>query len=216
MGVALFQVAFAGSSGLPKDVYVNTYHADLGTGEPTEAQCEDVADEIEASYLDTDGADRNILSWLSEEVNTTIRIKAYLMSDPVPRAPLLDKVYSIAGGTTGNGRLAAEVALCLSFQGDTISGSPQARRRGRVFVGPLRPTANDSATGRPATGFRDTMQHFGNELYGRINALAGWTWGVWSGADADFVPITNGWIDNAFDTQRRRGLAPVSRVIFPS
>jgi hypothetical protein len=48
-----------------------------------------------------------------------------------------------------------------------------------------------------------------------VNALAGNNdWCVWSVADQIAVPVANGWIDNAFDVQRRRGVDYTSRTLW--
>jgi hypothetical protein len=42
-----------------------------------------------------------------------------------------------------------------------------------------------------------------------------WTWIVVSEvAGLNDVIVTNGWVDNAFDIQRRRGVTPTSRSTF--
>jgi hypothetical protein len=38
-------------------------------------------------------------------------------------------------------------------------------------------------------------------------------YGVYSKVDGLFTPIVQFWVDNAFDTQRRRGSAPSARQI---
>jgi hypothetical protein len=43
-----------------------------------------------------------------------------------------------------------------------------------------------------------------------ISALCHWV--VWSEADQDAGSVFDGWIDNAFDTQRRRGVQASSRT----
>jgi hypothetical protein len=106
-----------------------------------------------------------------------------------------------------------EVAICLSYQAAKISGVPQARRRGRVFIGPLNTSAMGT-DGRPATAFI-------NALVGAADALkdpAGapdWDWSTWSSFDPTVsTVIDNGWVDNEFDTQRRRGRKYTTRTTF--
>jgi hypothetical protein len=37
------------------------------------------------------------------------------------------------------------------------------------------------------------------------------TLAVWSPSNGDAVPVTDGWVDNAWDTQRRRGIDRTAR-----
>lgn len=101
--------------------------------------------------------------------------------------------------------------MVLSFQADKVSGLPQARRRGRVYFGPLGGAAE--ASGRPGTTLLSAVVAFGAALLSESN-LADWTWVVYSTVNNGGAPVTNGWVDNSFDTQRRRGLEWTARTTF--
>jgi hypothetical protein len=45
-------------------------------------------------------------------------------------------------------------------------------------------------------------------------ASASWDWVVYSPTDDAYHEVANGWVDNAWDTQRRRGYKPTSRTTF--
>jgi len=107
----------------------------------------------------------------------------------------------------------AEVALVLSFQGAKASGFPQRRRRGRIYLGTV--AATKTAAGRPAAAMVTAMAAAAGTFKANVAAISGDTvWAVWSGADNAHVEITNGWIDNSWDTQRRRGLDTTARTTF--
>nr|CRY97358.1 hypothetical protein [uncultured prokaryote] len=138
--------------------------------------------------------------------------KLYIAGGAKPNYPLYESTFDFAVAPTGAG-LPSEVAACLSFQGTRTPGSPQARRRGRVYIGPLLATTNTS--GRPSSGLITNMIGAAQQLYDDIGTVtSAGSWAVWSPTDGLAVPITNGWVDNAFDTQRSRGLARTSRTLY--
>lgn len=139
--------------------------------------------------------------------------KAYDMLDPEPRAPVEEGTWSFTSAPSTD-PLPPEVALCLSFQAVKISGVPQARRRGRVYIGPLR--ASITADGRPTAGAISLLRNAADALYDAGVATAGdWNWAVYSTVLGGTAEVANGWVDNEFDTQRRRGRTPTTRNVFP-
>lgn len=129
-----------------------------------------------------------------------------------PNYPFEEDTFNLSSPTSGTA-LPDEVAVCLSFQGARSAGFPQNRRRGRVYIGPLATTA---ATGnRPNSTFISLLASSALTFMSGIHGLTGAPyWSVWSPTDGAAVEITNGWIDNAFDTQRRRGVKSTSRTTF--
>lgn len=137
-------------------------------------------------------------------------VQMYDLADPQPRAPFYSTTFGLTSAPTGNS-LPQEVALCLSFQGNRVSGESQARRRGRVYIGPFSSSQVDSS-GRPVSALVSSLVTAGAGLLAAANAAPEWQWGIWSTVDNEMVTVTNGWVDNAFDTQRRRGLDPTTRT----
>jgi len=138
-------------------------------------------------------------------------IKYYdLTQTTPPNYPILEDTFNLTSNPGTDG-MPSEVALCLSFQGEKVPGFPQARRRGRIYFGPIVATA--TAGGRPTSGLVTALSNAGDAL---ATALPGNTMpanlAVWSVADGAAVPVTDGWVDNAFDTQRRRGVDRTSRT----
>lgn len=129
-----------------------------------------------------------------------------------PNYPFIETSFNLTTAPSGD-PAPSEVALCLSFQGSRASGFPQARRRGRVFIGPL--LLNTSSVGRPTTTIVTALAGAGDALKTSVDAITGdVAWAVWSQVDQAAVPVTDGWVDNAFDTVRRRGIRPNSRTTF--
>lgn len=140
-------------------------------------------------------------------------LKAYDLADPTPRAPVLELVFSLASAPAGGG-LPPEVALCMSFQGVRQSGIPQSRRRGRIYF-PFIISTNNGSDGRPIGTLVTALVAAGDALLAASLASATWEWCVLSTvAGVSMVPITNGWVDNEWDTQRRRGRLATSRTTF--
>jgi hypothetical protein len=149
---------------------------------------------------------------------STWTYKWFKMSDPLPRVPYRT--------TTGQGALATgttaappEVAMCLSYKSAQVSGFPVGRTRNRIYVGPLAQGALDT-NGRPTSTAVTALRNSGNGLL-TASAAAGWTWVTYSptaaaaGTSTGIFDVISGWVDNEFDTQRRRGRAATSRTVFP-
>lgn len=142
-------------------------------------------------------------------------LKSYNLADPMPRVPILTEGNNLPSSISSTLGLPSEVAVCLSFQAARQSGVSQARRRGRVFIGPLGPGVQAGA----ATVFPTVDTAFSLAL--RSAALrmvtagtAGTSWAVWSPTSGVARVVANGWVDDAFDTQRRRGIAASTRSTF--
>lgn len=197
------QVSLGIDSGIPEDRPVNTFHF---SGDATVGVYGDIADALGDFY-------ESLRSRMPSYINATGgRIKMYNMSDPEPRVPVFDEAMVLAGGGTGSS-LPAEVALCLSFQALRISGTDQSHRRGRIFWGPLNTSQVDTA-GRPSTSTVTALKNAGQVLWGASEASSTFKWCVFSPTITTLANVHDGWVDNAFDTQRRRGLVPTARETF--
>lgn len=96
---------------------------------------------------------------------------------------------------------------------DLVVQRPRQRKSGRIFVGPLTvgAIAAGSAVGRPATDFMTAARVGIKELCDDL-IVNGHHLCVWSRKDAAFWPVTATQTDDAFDTQRRRGISPTARL----
>lgn len=232
----LARVTIPKDSGLPEDSAINTLaYAFVGT--PGSGDFADLATAIYGFYWDdVGGVGETVLNYLSEDVRTGASsswlIEFYEIEHPFvnlgsPLASVGDD--SPAQVVANSYNLPDEMAICLSFGAShlTVDEStpggapgpigdthPRARRRGRIYVGPLNAGVSDGAGAnpRPSTGFRDDVTIAARERLAQEADAAGFTWSVWSRADDILRPVTTVWIDNAFDVQRRRGLAPTDRT----
>jgi hypothetical protein len=138
--------------------------------------------------------------------------KIYNRADPIPRVPVEEGTWSFTGAPTGT-PLPPEVALCTSFQADPESGVSQARKRGRVYLGPLK-DAGLGTDGRPSSSILTLIEGAAQTLLDESVAATNYYWSVYSAVASDSFEVSNGWIDNEYDTQRRRGRVPTTRNLF--
>lgn len=216
MGILLAQAVLAYDTGLPEDVAVNTWHFQF-TDPLVSGHLDDVEGLLNDFYGTNDPVTtRSVASFLPGTIEPAqSEYRYYDLGQPTPRAPARIDAVTWTNGPSGD-PLPEEVALCLSYQAVQVSGEPQARRRGRAFIGPLSDGALGAPTDRPSGTLVNTLIGSANRML--TDSIASTTrWVVYSRTT---VPPTgfnvdNGWVDNAFDTQRRRGIAPTLRTVFP-
>lgn len=198
-----------GASGLPEDRAVNVFHF-TGTG----AYSSDgpaAAARVKTFYDTVTGAQVNpIGSYLSPWINRAAELRTYDLTTEKPRVPTVTP-FTLPTCLNNSG-LPEEVALVSTF-----FGSPPItrRRRGRTYIGPLNGASavisygSTSAPTMPATQIVLDLRDATKQL-----ALAGPVQLCIRSLlpTENFVPVAAGYVDNAFDTQRRRGPDPTSRT----
>lgn len=202
------QVILRGISGSPKDVYTNTFYfrndsAIIGP--------EDVADQLTANLQafygtapTTVATPVSIASRMSGAIiadNPEVRV--YDLGSPAPRYPI---VNFMALDFTTTSALPSEVAACLSY----VAQSNQPRNRGRIYLGPLAANTSVVADGRPQVDSAFRISALASAK--RLMDISNMTWSLYSPTSGTMKPITGFWMDNAFDTQRRRGEESSGRV----
>lgn len=198
------QVQIRTDDDLPANYATNTWHCiapDL-----VELALWEVA--LQAFYQEVDA----FMSVLVKQSGDALYLKSYDLDDTPPRAPVLEGPKSISPNNTAP--LPTECALVMSFQAAQASGIPQARRRNRIYLPFLTSASNDS-TGRPSASLISAVDTAGTNLLAASGPTsADWQWVVYSPTDNDIDLVDNGWIDNEWDTQRRRGRVATSRSTF--
>lgn len=203
-------VVFQGGTGIPEDRFVNTFHFQHPSSDLNVAAAE-LGPLIEDFYKE-DNSTLSISGYLSEFINRAAEMRFYDMNDSLPRVPVV-RVWSLNPvGLTGN--LPEEVAVVLSLRG---APPITPRRRGRLYIGPLVSGAgtvgSPTAPTRVATTFANDLTLAAQTLKIGVEALsiAAW-WAIRSTVPVvNYVRVEGGWVDNAFDTQRRRGPDATSR-----
>ncbi len=107
----------------------------------------------------------------------------------------------------GSNPLPTEVAACLSY----VADRNLPRNRGRIYLGPLGTNALVTSAGRVlvSPAFRTALRESAARLQGANGQSI--SWHLYSTVANQMKLITGGWVDDAFDTQRRRGTAPTVR-----
>lgn len=190
------------TSGVAEDASVNVWHSISDD----DVEAAGFADLLVTFYQ---AIDTHFSALLSVAANACT-VTTYDLADPTPRVPIDVQSFTIV---TGALQLPPEVALCLSFQGIRISGLPQARRRGRVYLGPLADNAQDTG-GRPTGTVISAVVAAADALLGGSVQGTSGIWAVYSPTNDQTVPVNNGWVDNEFDTIRDRGRRATARTTF--
>lgn len=216
-GIIRAQAVFQGATNLPEDRFVNTFHSEWsGAFTDYDTARIDWAVAVETFYLVAGSNGRSVAQLMSPFISS-MQIITYNMDLPEgEREPsVLNSTWVDPGGTN---TFPEEVAVCL-----TLHGEPPItpRRRGRLFIGPLmadtdvRTNASNTMPNRVNIG---AGQSIGSTLAfaaARLRDHANQNWCIRSTVPTEnYVPIAGGWIDNAFDTQRRRGPDPTARLVW--
>jgi len=201
---------FQAFTNLPEDRFVNTFHF----SDPFNSEIE-VMSAVHDFYEGDRPSTKPLADHLSPTILRPYEIKVYNLADPEPRVPeifaqtLPDRPLQSSTGVP------EEVAICVSYHG---APPRTARRRGRIYFGPLGSTGEEVFPASSAA-FTRVPDPLITDLIDAAEQLiaAGVGWCVRSTVPAEnFVPITGGWVDNRFDTQRRRGPEVSLRTTFGS
>jgi hypothetical protein len=136
-------------------------------------------------------------AWMQVQYRTTqMRVTIYDVAGARPNYPkeLIERNTG-AAVVAGVNR---DVALCLSAYAD----NNRPRQRGRLYI----PCVLGLSSIAGANANAAAMQKIA-DLVPLFEGLGGvdWDWGVYSRVANQFRKYTNFWVDNAWDTQRRRG-----------
>jgi len=161
-------------------------------------------------------------------------IKFYSLEEPLSfplvwGSPKQTRSFTL-GTATPSTSLPSEIALCMTYHSDLTDVPetatnptpppafirPASRRRGRIYLGPF----NANALVESPTVFEPTPS---TELLNGVAGAGGFIqgdlppntqWNVVSQADEQTYDVAGGWVDNAWDSQRRRGNEADARTTF--
>lgn len=225
----LARVTLHQTSGLPEDDIVQDYAYTFPSGTPANADFSALRGHI-VDFLATDatGPTSAPSKWMSGIVDrtTSAQFDVYAVPDTVGNlgSPVYSSSFgplSALVGTASN--LPSECAVVLSYNADLTgvleeSGTtrPRARRRGRLYVGPLNQRVIDAsdptAIPRPTANFLTALRVGAKDYLFDAAALDGWEWAVWSRADWTMRDVVAVSTDDAFDTIRSRGEDATART----
>lgn len=201
---------------IPEDVVTNTFHfATVAT--PTTDQITAMLTGVSQFYTDVAPTD-TVGEWMAgvlSRATGACQVELYNLDDPEPRLPIGSTTFTLPAAV-GSVTVPLETSLCLSYRAAYTSGEPNARRRGRAYIGPLSSSAITSGSGSlfpsPNTSCMSTfLQSAADHLYA-VPATESVNWVVYSASDNVARVVVQAWVDNAFDTQRRRGNSPSART----
>lgn len=207
-----------GASLLPEDRFVNVFHFHSASGTAGESEYALAHVMVQNFYDLTLSGGNSPGMFLSPYCLRNAQTIVYDLEEPEPRVPHPDPF--ILDAAIGGG-MPEEVAIVVSLHGPPPI---TARRRGRFYFGPISNAdtcvvaGTNAVPSRPAKG---SAAHVTQCLLASAQALLdngqanGLLWSIRSTVpDVNYVPITGGWVDDALDTQRRRGPDPSSRMTF--
>lgn len=210
---------FQGNSNLPEDRFINVFHFfSIGAIDYATAATA-ITTQIEGFYIDPTGLPSGLApcEFLSPWISRSWQVITYDLTTAQPRVPSTTTLTLPAGDATG---IPEEVAVCLSLRG---APPLSPRRRGRLYFGPLSArntaiiastSANRARVDLSGTGVGTVLCEAANRLKDE-SATAGVPWCIRSTRPTEnFVIIDSGYVDDAADTQRRRGPDPLNRVTF--
>lgn len=198
------QVSIPAVSTVSEDTVTNTWH--FTTTDTDEGTLSAVKTALSTFYEALDTYKSDLQLW------TGARVKIFNMEDPPERVPIDDVGLTLTSAPSG-GSLPHECACVLSFNGEYVSGASQARRRGRVYLGPLNVSVIGDNSMFTST-FYNVVVGAAGALLTASNAASDWAWIVYSPTAEQGYPVVGGWVDNAVDIQRRRGFRASVRTTF--
>jgi hypothetical protein len=220
-GVIRVQAILKGLSGLPEDRFITTWHfrTPLTGAEPPSGGAQalhhsEAREKVRQFYLDVVGTSTvRVSDYFSAAVTrgvNALELRSYHLGDAEPRVPQTSFHQILGNAPTTS--FPAEVAVTCSFSG----GQGLPRQRGRTYIGPLASstlvTAQEATTNRVRVAAA-AMLNIGlaaQRMSGGTDTTAA-RWCVYSPTNNNTVLVTRGYVDDAFDTQRRRGEDPVTR-----
>lgn len=224
-------------TGLPRDEVENSLVFDDPTAISAAALASTVEPAMTAFWsVAGPGGVQPIGGYLSNNLDHTpnsARFDFYRLSDgpshtvTLPEGPPVVTVHFTMpppGAGAAGGDLPGEVALCMSFHGSEVGLSlavggvgkthkggtrPASRVRGRIFVGPFNSLAFPIGSNEAPNQLMRDLAAAGAGL-----RTAAPSWAVWSRKNGTTESVNGGFVDNEWDSVRRRQVRATTRTAF--
>lgn len=189
----------------PKDYVV--HHLNFTTSEPAppNTDWQAFADQLRSIFFATTGPGGTPWTLYGGRNGD---VKVYDRVDPKPRPEKAISVY--AAGTPESAPLAPrQVALCLSF----YAGRNLKNTRGRIYIGPF---ILASVAEKPDSITQNRVLQLGRNLI-TVNPATGGPWSlvVYSEKLSSEATVDHLWVNDVWDTQRRRLQKETARLLGP-
>lgn len=197
-------------TGLPRDVAQTTWS--FITLDTTEETLDDVYDGLVEWWNDPLSPRTTAPgSWISTAVvRAECRVELYDVTTLPAGPPIYERTFTLRAPFSGSpNSLPLEVALVNSIRG--AGTGPLRNRRGRQYIGPLNVGVISGASPmpRPDPGIITDMVNSSQRLASKDGTYA---WFIWSRKQGEFHRVVGGFVNNEFDTQRRRGADETDRL----
>ena len=136
-------------------------------------------------------------------------VKIYDVAGTAPNYPLFEINFDLASAPADTD-LPQELALCVSYYAAQATTIARGRRRGRIYVSGW--VEGSNTDGRPNSTAINGLLDAYTDYVTSTNTLDSLTAGIWSRSNGTVYKIDTVWVDNEWDTQRRRGNKPTSRT----
>lgn len=238
MSVYKVVASLAYQSGLPEDVAINDFYFVKENPDDTEADIDSLVARLDSFYNDIPaGGTKSLSDYVGIQVSRVAEACSFL----VYRSPTIIPVtlpwgspvgvrsWTLGAGDSASG-YPAEVAAALSYHADLTNVPetqtnpdpppaiirPASRKRGRLYFGPLIPGAgSNEGPNQDASMTTAVRTHFARSMEDLLAANDELDWCVFSPTGLTVSAVVGGYVDDAFDTQRRRGTAADVRTSWP-
>lgn len=167
---------------------INPCFRDEGPTSAPQTLCNDLANAIDVTV----------------QALTQVRVRAYDLHGAKPNYPKAEKILNANAAPASS--CAREVACCLSF----YSTNNVPSRRGRVYVPQHWLSSGSSVESRPNSTTRAAVADLAT-VFKNLGGLDV-DWIVFSEKTGESHSVTDWWVDDEWDAQRRRGLRATTRL----
>lgn len=129
-------------------------------------------------------------------------IKFYDIQAPAPNYPLFERNFNLDSAPFAVD-MPQEVALVISYSNVSATTVARGRRRGRIYISGWGESTN--VAGQPTDGTCDSLLTNFTDYVVAVNAISTFDASIWSRTGETTYVIEEAHVDNAWDTQRRRG-----------
>lgn len=216
------QTILKSRTGFDRDSVVNTWSF-VGPDAPTEAEFEQLGGNLVNFFIENhvpaSGVSHLLSAYISNEIVRPEHVhecKVYRRpaAPPGPGTGLGSPVFTAVFGlenSADTGALPSQVSVGASFSASLIGFSeilgntrPKAQRRGRLFIGPLDGIARTSGAHNEADVTANLQETLNSSMKKLAERPGPWGWEVFSRKNWTGDLVAGGYVDNRFDTQRRR------------